>query len=88
MSEKAAPVQDPPAGADRSDEAVAPPVTLAAMPSTTVAAPATTATPSVATTPLTTTTAAPATTAAEMETVPVKGAESKKSKNWKLKRAR
>ncbi len=77
-------MQDPPAGADWSDEAAAPPVTSAATPSTTVAVPATTAMPSMATTPVTTTTAVPATTAAEMAMAPVKGA---KSKNWKLKRA-
>ncbi len=82
MSEKAAPVQDPPAGADRSDEAAAPPVTSAAMPSTTAAAHTTTAMPSVATTSVTTTTAAPTATAAEMAAAPVKGA---KAKNWKLK---
>ena len=83
MSEEAAPVQDPPAGADWSDEAAAPPVTSAAMPSTTAAAPAKTATPSVATMLVTTTTAAPTATAAEMAAVPVKGT---KAKNWKLKR--
>ncbi len=82
MSEKVAPVQDPPAGADRSDEAAVPPLTSPAMPSTTVAVPATTATPSVATMPVTTTTAAPTVTAAEMVAAPVKGA---KAKNWKLK---
>ncbi len=83
MSEKAAPVQDPPAGADRSDEVAAPPVTLAATPSTTAVVPAATATLSVATTSVTTTTAAPAATAAEMVAAPVKGV---KAKNWKLKR--
>ncbi len=88
MSEKAAPVQDPPAGEDWADEAAVPPVTSAAMPSTTAAAPATTATPSVATTLVTTITAAPAATAAETATEPVKDAKSKKSKNWKLKRTR
>ena len=88
MLEKAAPVQDPPAGEDRADEAAAPPVTSAAMPSTTAAVPATTAMPSMATTLVTTITAAPAATAAETATEPVKDAKSKKSKNWKLKRAR
>ncbi len=86
MSEKAALVQDPPAGEDQADEAVAPPVTSAAMPSTTAVAPATTAMPSMATTLVTTTTAAPAANAAEAATEPVKDAKSKKSKNWKLKR--
>ncbi len=85
MSEKAALVQDPPAGADQSDEAAAPPVTSAATPSTTAAARTTTATPSVATMPVTMTTAVPTATAAETVVVPVKGT---KAKNWKLKRTR
>ncbi len=83
MSEQAEPVQDPPAGTDRSDDAAAPPVTLAATPSTTAAAPATTATLSVATTAVTTVTAATVTTAAVTAAVPAQ-----KSKNWKLKRGR
>ncbi len=85
MSEKAAPVQDPPAGADWSDEAAAPAVTSAATPSTTAVAPTTTAMPSVATTPVTTTTAVPTATVAEMAVAPVKGT---KAKNWKLKHTR
>ncbi len=80
MSEQVELVQDPPAGADQSETAVAPAVTSAAMPSTTAAAPTITATPSVATTAVTTTPAAVATTAAEMAAAPAK-----KSKNWKLK---
>ncbi len=83
MSEQVDLVQDPPAGADRSETAVAPPVTSAATPSTTVAVPAVTAMPSVVTTAVTTTPAAVATTAAETATAPAK-----KSKNWKLKRGR
>ena len=83
MSEQVDPVQDPPAGADRSETAVVPPVTSAAMPSTTAAVPAITVTPSVVTMAVTTTPAAVATTAAETATAPAK-----KSKNWKLKRGR
>ncbi len=83
MSERTEPVQDPPAGTDRSGNVAAPPVTSAAMPSTTAAVPATTATPSMATTAVTMAAAATATTAAGTT-----AALGKKPKNWKLSRGR